>query len=126
MRRTVIPPAVALGNDEIFPSFFKLGVANFLDVDGVFIKDVSALEISGVDNSGETHDPVGNACEILEKGKVGLELVVGSASCIGTSVRGIDRNREVIIMFKQILYSLCRGVDRGRQTIYRSELACKD
>jgi hypothetical protein len=87
---------------------------------------VPALEISSVDNSGETHDPVGNACEILEKGKVGLKLVVGSASCIGTNVRGIDRNREVIIMFKQILYTSCRGVDRGRQTIYRSELVCKD
>ena len=55
------------------------------------------LEIGGVDHTGKPHNPVGHSCEILDEVKVVFQLLVGGAGWVRNDLRGIVRNKEVII-----------------------------
>jgi hypothetical protein len=61
-------------------------------------EDVSAFEVGGVDGSGGGHDPVGDACEVLDEVERPPELLVGGAGCLAMEIRGILRNRDVIML----------------------------
>lgn len=55
------------------------------------------LEIGRVDHSRKPHHPIGDSSEIFDEVKVVFELFVGGAGWVGDDLRGIVRNKEVII-----------------------------
>jgi hypothetical protein len=69
---------------------------------------VPHLQVSGVDQAREAHHPVGHAGEILHEVKVVLELVVGGAGWVRDQLRGMVRNKEVIICLN--LLFIIRGI----------------
>lgn len=94
----VVPNSISLGNHKVFPAFLEGRIAYFFDLDLILIEGMPKFEVDRVDDPREAHHPIGHAREVLDEMQVVLELVVGGTRCVKVSIRGIVRNREVIIV----------------------------
>ena len=56
--------------------------------------------ISSINDSGSSHDPVGNSSEVFNEIERTAHLVVKGAGWVRNKLRGIDRKRDVIILMK--------------------------
>ena len=67
-------------------------------MDAFACEGVSTSEITAIDNSGQSHDPVGYSSKILDKMEVASELFIGGSGCISKTIRGMERKSGVIIV----------------------------
>ena len=93
----VKPLGVSFCYHKIFPSLLQVALVDSFYLCTFGSESVLGSHVAGIDRAGRTHDPVGDSCEIFNKVELSPELFVGGSGWVDECIRGIDRNRGVII-----------------------------
>jgi hypothetical protein len=94
-----------------------------------FRECVAHLEIGRVDDTRKPHYPIRDSCEIFDEVKVIFELFIGGARWVGDDLRGIVRNKEVIICLN-LLFIISEsqyqiGTNKGQNNVLDHYLRSK-